>query len=52
MDEVLVQAGAMHKGSFGDAVASVCDAERTTEVLTEMLKENPDLFSDNEPLKR
>lgn len=50
VDEVLVQAGAMHKGSFGDAVASVCDAERTTEVLTEMLKENPDLFSDNEPL--
>ena len=40
VDEVLVQAGAMHKGSFGDAVASVCDAERTTEVLTEMLKEN------------
>ncbi|PYE48821.1 AAC(3) family N-acetyltransferase [Paenibacillus barcinonensis] len=50
VDEVLVQAGAMHKGSFGDAVASVCDASRTTEVLTKMLRDNPDLFSDNEPL--
>lgn len=50
VDEVLQQAGAMHMGKFGDAVVRVCAAARVNEVITSMLLENPDLFSDNEPL--
>jgi len=50
VDEVLERKGAMHKGQFGDAVVRVCDAAAVAEVITEMLKDNPDLFSDNEPL--
>lgn len=49
VDEVLVREGAMRKGQLGDAVVRVCDAAKTSEVITELLKENPDLFSDNEP---
>lgn len=50
VDEVLIEAGAMFKGQLGDAVVRVCDAAAVNDVLTKMLKENPDLFSDNEPL--
>ncbi|MDU4698355.1 MAG: AAC(3) family N-acetyltransferase [Paenibacillus sp.] len=51
VDEVLEARGAMRKGKLGDAVVRVCDAALVAEVITEMLKEDPDLFSDNEPLK-
>ena len=50
VDEVLQHAGAMFIGQFGDAVVRVCDAAKTNEVISEMLLDNPDLFSDNEPL--
>jgi len=50
VDEVLEQAGAMYKGQLGDAVVRVCDAAAISDIITEMLKDNPDLFSDNEPL--
>ncbi len=50
VDEVLVSKGAMHVGRFGDAVVRVCDAVLVAEIIAEMLKDNPDLFSDNEPL--
>lgn len=49
VDEVLVREGAMRKGKLGDAVVRVCDAAKTSEVITELLMDNPDLFSDNEP---
>lgn len=49
IDEILVREGAMRKGQLGDAVVRVCDAAKTSEVITELLKDNPDLFSDNEP---
>ncbi|MBB3113499.1 aminoglycoside 3-N-acetyltransferase [Paenibacillus phyllosphaerae] len=52
VDEVLVSLGAMTTGKLGDALVRVCDAERTYEVLAQMLAANPDLFSDNEPLKK
>lgn len=50
VDEVLENRGAMRKGQLGDAVVRVCDAAAVAEVITEMLADNPDLFSDNNPL--
>ena len=35
---------------LGDAVVRVCDAAAVADVITDMLKDNPDLFSDNHPL--
>lgn len=51
VDEVLISRGAMRMGQLGDAVVRVCDAAAITAILTEMLEDDPDLFSDNEPLK-
>ncbi|WP_214626979.1 AAC(3) family N-acetyltransferase [Paenibacillus agaridevorans] len=50
VDEVLERKGAMYKGRLGDAVVRVCDAALVAEVITDMLKDNPDLFADNNPL--
>lgn len=50
VDEVLQETGAMWLGQLGDAEVRVCDTVKLTEVLTEMLRHNPDLFSDNTPL--
>ncbi|MER2063332.1 MAG: AAC(3) family N-acetyltransferase [Alkalibacterium sp.] len=50
VDEILIEEGAMRKGSFGDAEVRIVDARETAELLTELLEKNPDLFSDNEPL--
>ncbi|WP_418039925.1 AAC(3) family N-acetyltransferase [Paenibacillus xylanilyticus] len=52
VDEVLQRKGAMRLGKLGDAVVRVCDAAMVEEIITEMLRENPDLFSDNLPLAR
>lgn len=51
VDEVLEEEGAMSKGTFGNAESRVVDTEKTTELLTELLEQHPDLFSDNEPLE-
>lgn len=50
VETVLEEGGALRRGRFGDATVSMCGTVKTTEILTEMLRENPDLFSDNEPL--
>lgn len=50
VDEILLEEGAMKKGTFGDAEVRVVDAKKAADLLTELLTENPDLFSDNEPL--
>lgn len=50
VEDILLEEGAMKKGTFGDAVVRVVDAKKTAALLTEMLQANPDLFSDNEPL--
>ncbi|MHA7966953.1 AAC(3) family N-acetyltransferase [Paenibacillus sp. CAU 1782] len=50
VDEILEAEGAMTKGKFGDAIVRICDTVAVTEILTGMLEENPDLFSDNEAL--
>ena len=52
VDGLLEQYGVMKKGSFGDAEVRLCDAGKTNEIISELLQLNPDLFSDNEPLKQ
>lgn len=51
VEKVLEEGGALYRAKLGDAPVLVCDTVRTTEILTEMLEEDPDLFTDNEPLK-
>ncbi|WP_317981045.1 AAC(3) family N-acetyltransferase [Paenibacillus glycanilyticus] len=50
VDKILVRKGAMYKGQLGDAEVRVCDAAAVAKVITKMLRDNPDLFSDNNPL--
>ncbi|RCX17724.1 aminoglycoside 3-N-acetyltransferase [Fontibacillus phaseoli] len=50
VEDVLEEKGALSRTRLGDAEVLVCDAVKTTEILTGMLRTNPDLFSDNEPL--
>ena len=50
VDEVLQRRGAMRQGKLGDAIVRVCDAAKVAEIITDMLKDNPELFSDNLPL--
>lgn len=50
VDEILERNGAMYKGQLGDAVVRVCDAVAVAKVITEMLRDNPELFTDNNPL--
>ncbi|GAA0359461.1 AAC(3)-VI family aminoglycoside N-acetyltransferase [Alkalibacterium iburiense] len=51
VEELLMEEGSLYKGKLGDATVLVDDAAKTTELLTELLQANPDLFSDNEPLE-
>lgn len=50
VEQVLEDGGALRKGRFGDAAVMICGTVETTEILSGMLAENPDLFGDNEPL--
>ncbi|OMF22992.1 AAC(3) family N-acetyltransferase [Paenibacillus sp. FSL H8-0259] len=50
VEPVLEEGGALRRGSFGDAGVMICGAVETTDILSRMLEDNPDLFSDNEPL--
>ncbi|MDZ7834039.1 MAG: AAC(3) family N-acetyltransferase [Alkalibacterium sp.] len=50
VENILLEEGAMTKGTFGDAQARVVDARKTTELLTRLLEANPEIFSDDEPL--
>ncbi|NLP45873.1 MAG: AAC(3) family N-acetyltransferase [Epulopiscium sp.] len=50
VDEICEKNKVMHKGFFGDALVRICKAEPLTKLLTTMLKINPNLFSDNQPL--
>ncbi|UVI30194.1 AAC(3) family N-acetyltransferase [Paenibacillus spongiae] len=51
VEKLLEQQGAIYREPFGDAPTWVCDTVRLMEILSGMLRDNPDLFSDNEPLK-
>ncbi|WP_238652686.1 AAC(3) family N-acetyltransferase [Paenibacillus piscarius] len=50
VETVLEQGGALSRGRFGDAGVMLCSAVETTRILSAMLRADPDLFSDNEPL--
>ncbi|UQZ37557.1 AAC(3) family N-acetyltransferase [Paenibacillus sp. PK3_47] len=50
VEQVLEDGGALRRGSFGDAAVMICGTGETTEIISRMLADNPDLFSDNEPL--
>ncbi|PAD30137.1 AAC(3) family N-acetyltransferase [Paenibacillus sp. 7523-1] len=52
VDKVLQRKGAMRIGRLGGAIVRVCDAAMVEAVITEMLRANPDLFSDNLPLAK
>lgn len=50
VEEVLERQGAIRRAKLGDALMWVCDTVAMTDILSDMLRTNPDLFSDNEPL--
>ena len=50
VDNLFLKTGVMYLGKFGDAQVRICDTVKLTELLMDMLKADPDLFSDNEPL--
>lgn len=52
VDEVLQETGAMHVGKLGDAVVRVCDTVKMTEVLSEMLEADIQLFTENKALSK
>ncbi|MBW8351114.1 AAC(3) family N-acetyltransferase [Bacillus sp. IITD106] len=52
VDEILLRRKAMYLGRFGNAETRVCNARKTAEVLMEMLRDIPDLFSNNNPLDK
>lgn len=51
VESLLEEQGAIYRGQLGDANVWVCDTVKMTDILTDMLRNNPDLFSDNEPLE-
>lgn len=52
VDDLLEERGAMFKGVWGDAAVRVCDTTKLYDILGPMLRTNPDLFLDNEPLQK
>ncbi|GGH31488.1 AAC(3) family N-acetyltransferase [Paenibacillus segetis] len=50
VESLLEEQGAIQRSQLGDANVWVCDTVKMTEILSDMLRKNPDLFSDNEPL--
>lgn len=50
VEEVLAEKGAIEYGKLGNATVLICDTVKLTNYISDMLKINPDLFSDNEPL--
>ncbi len=51
VDELLEEYGAVYKGKLGDATVRVCDTVKLTKILTAILKIDPELFSDHEPIR-
>lgn len=50
VEEVLAKLGAIEYGKLGDATVLICDTAKLFYFIGEMLKKDPALFSDNEPL--
>jgi aminoglycoside 3-N-acetyltransferase len=51
VDQIFERHQVMSKGKFGDAVVRLCKSEPMNQLLLKMLYINPNLFSDNTPLK-
>lgn len=51
VDDFFMEKKVMYKGEFGDATVRICKTEPMTQLLFQMLKINPDLFSNNSPLE-
>lgn len=51
VDNLFQRNGIMRIGSFGDAEVRICDTPSMTTLLLDMLKADPELFSDNKPLE-
>lgn len=51
VEQYLEQRGAITKFQFGDAMSWKCDTVKMTELISELLLNNPLLFEDNEPMK-
>ncbi|WP_166241842.1 AAC(3) family N-acetyltransferase [Paenibacillus turpanensis] len=52
VNDIFIKEGAMYTGRFGFAETRVCNTEKMTEILFEMLHKNPNLFSNGDPLPR
>lgn len=52
IDDYLQEKHVMTIGRLGDATVRICQAEPMTEVINELLRINPMLFSSNEPFER
>lgn len=52
VEGLLAEKGAIEYAKLGDAAVLICDAVKLTDYITEMLKIDADLFSDNEPLSK
>lgn len=50
VEELLAEKGAIEYAKLGDATVLVCDTVKLTDYITDMLKIDPELLSDNEPL--
>lgn len=50
VEEVLAKRGSITYGQFGDAKVIICNAVKLNRDISKMLKVDPELFSDNEPL--
>jgi aminoglycoside 3-N-acetyltransferase len=45
VEEVFLENQVMYKGQFGDAITRVCNTEKMTDLLNQILKEDPGKFS-------
>lgn len=50
VEGILERTGAIRRAKLGEADCWACDAVRMTEVISGMLQDHPDLFSDQDPL--
>lgn len=50
IEGLLAEKSAIKYGKLGDATVLICDTVQLTDYITQMLKIDPDLLSDNEPL--
>lgn len=52
VEDVFLEFSAMRIAKFGDATVRLVDARKVYDILEQMIKTNPDLFSDNSDLDR